>query len=577
MALAAPAVRLGRSLRPDADGVLAWLVTAALVVLIAAPLAAVIVQAFVPGLFYGDRTFQGLGNLLELFERRLWRVSLTNSLTLAGGTAVLGTALGCTLALLRHGYRFPLAGTLDAAAWALLIMPSFIVAQGWVLFAARGGIAPELLGAGWVSDLVFSPTGLILVMSLKTYPFAYLTMSAALRWNVADLGHAARLCGGTPWRVFWTVRLPLLLPAVLAGMVLVFVDTIGDFGLPAALATTYRFPTLPYTIYTAINQAPIRFDLAGVLSFYLVVILALAVALHVWIVRSGFFEFLTARARPSAPATPKRPWLLAALTLAFLALAIGLPLGTSLAVSFMDRIGGGFAWDNLTLDHYARTLVPGSRLRESLANSFAIAAVAGLLSIVLGLAAAYLLTLGRTRLRTLIDVTCTTTLAVPGVILGVGTIFVWNQRWLDDLGLSLYGHPAILVLAAVAGAVPIAVRVLLGALGQVPPSFLAAAALQGAGLGRRLVTILLPLLATAILSATLAAFGTSVFDLAVTSLLRPPGFEVIPVTINRQFQQGEFGLSTASTVIAAGLTIAAIVTAQSLFRRFVRIGAGSRP
>ncbi|TVQ29615.1 MAG: iron ABC transporter permease [Geminicoccaceae bacterium] len=567
-------IRLGLRLRPDADGVLAWLVTVALFVLIAAPLGAVVVQAFVPGLFYGDRTFQGFGYLLELFERRLWRVSLYNSLTLAGGTAIFGTALGCALALLRHGYRFPLARTLDTAAWALLIMPSFIVAQGWVLFAARGGIAPELLGAAWVSDLVFSPTGLILVMSLKTYPFAYLTMSAALRWNVADLGHAARLCGAGAVRVFFTVRLPLLVPAILAGMVLVFVDTIGDFGLPAALATTYRFPTLPYTIYTAINQAPIRFDLAGVLSFYLISILAVAVALHVWIVRTGFYEFLTARARPSEPAVPRHAWLCTAVTVVFLLIAIGLPLGTSVAVSFMDRIGAGFVWDNLTLAHYAATLSPGSRLRESLANSFTIAALAGLASIVLGLAAAYLLTLGQTRLRTLIDVTCTTTLAVPGVILGVGTIFVWNQRWLDDLGLSLYGHPAILVLAAIAGAVPIAVRVLLGALAQVPPSFLAAAALQGAGLPRRLLTILLPLLATAILSATLAAFGTSVFDLAISSLLRPPGFEVIPVTINRQFQQGEFGLSTASTVIAAGLTIAAIVTVQVLFDRFVRIGAG---
>lgn len=552
------------------------MVVLALLILIGLPLGSVIIQAFVPGLFYGDRAFSGVGALLELFERPLWRVSLTNSLQLALGTALIGTTLGTLLAFMRSEYRFAGAGTLDVAAWALLILPSFVVAQGWVLFAARGGLGEVLLGSTLPRDIIFSPWGLVLVMSLKNYPFAYLAVRAALRWDVENHANAARLCGASPARVFWTIRVPLLLPAIIAGAVLVFVDTVGDFGLPAALATTYRYPTLTYSIFTAINQAPIRFDLAGVLSFYLVCILMLAVALHFWIVRRSFFDFLTAATVERSTRRPRFHYLLSAVVLVFLSLAFMVPLGTSFLVSMAETLSDGLRWDNLTLRHYGETLAPGSRMRESLVNSFSIAGLAGLGSILLGLSAAYLLTFSKFALARVIDVTCTTTLAVPGVILGVGFIFTWNQRWLDDLGLSIYGHPAILVLAAIAGSVPIAVRLVLGSIASVPGSFLDAAALQGATLPRRLRTILLPLLMAGILSAALAAFGTSVFDLAVTSILRPAGFEVIPVTINRQFQQGDYGLATAGTMLAGALTVAIIIGVQWTVLRLTRIGVAAR-
>lgn len=566
-------LRWPASLRWSAENLLGWAVVLALLILIGLPLGSVIVQAFVPGLFYGDRTFAGFDNLLQIFERRLWRVSLTNSLQLAIGTAIFGTILGVTLAYLRSHYRFWGAGWLDASAWALLILPSFVIAQGWVLFAARGGLAEQWLATTLVRDFIFSPLGLVFVMTLKNYPFAYLTMRAALKWNVASYVHAARLNGAGPWRSFWSIRLPLLIPAIIAGAVLVFVDTIGDFGLPAALATTYRYPTLTYSIYTAINQAPIRFDLAGVLAFYLILILMVAVALHFWIVRRSFFDFLTASAGERQRVRSRWHLLMSTLVLVFLGLAFVIPLGTSALVSVMDQLHLGLRLDNLTLRHYVETLAPGSRMRESLLNSLSIAGLAAGGSMLLGLAAAYLLTFSKFGLSRLIDVTCTTTLAVPGVILGVGFIFVWNQPWLASMGLSLYGHPAILVLAAIAGAVPIAVRLILGSIAQVPQSFLLAAALQGASLLQRIRTILVPLLLAAVLSATLAAFGSSVFDLAVTSILRPPGFEVIPVTINRQFQQGEYGLSTAGTLLAGAITVLLIVTIQALVSRWAGRGA----
>ncbi|WP_322895315.1 MULTISPECIES: ABC transporter permease [unclassified Yoonia] len=548
-----------------------WLgisVVLVLVILVLAPMAAVLLQAFMPGAFSGQSRGIGFGGLLEIFERPLWRRALWNSLFLASIAAVIGGLMGSGLAILRHNSRLALGPVLDIAAWAIIILPSFILAQGWILFASRGGLANQWFGLGFVPDLVFNPWGLAVVMSLKSFPFAYLTVSAALQWRMDDYTHAARLNGAGPLRVLWTVRLPMLLPAVLSGALLIFIDVLGDFGLPAALATTYRFPTLTYAIYVAINQSPIRFDLAGVMAFYVTAIMLLAVMAYFRVLRRRRYDFLGGKAK-LAPMSARNTALLPnGIALIALLLALIIPIGASVMVSFTDRISQGISWDNLTLRHYAYVLDTGGAFLSALRSSTVIAAQAAIGSGIIAAAAAYVMTFSGFRLNRLIDLTCTLSLAVPGVVLGIGYIFIWNAPLMDRAGLSLYGHPFILVLAGIAGAVPIAVRVLLGAMAQVPATMLQAAALQGAGLGRRIATIVVPLIAAALVSATLTAFGAAMFDLAINSILRPPRLDVLPVYVNRAFEQGEFGAATAATLLAGGLTVA-IIAGISAAARFV--------
>lgn len=544
-----------------------WLglaVVGALVILVLAPMATVIIQAFVPGLFSNQPSQIGFSGLAEVFSRPLWQRSLTNSLFLAFTASIIGGMIGTALAVLRANSPMILGPALDVAAWAIIILPSFILAQGWILFASRGGIANQWFGLGFVPDLVFNPWGLAAVMSLKAFPFAYLTVSAALQWRMDDFTHAARLCGASPFRVFATIQVPMVLPAVLSGTALIFIDVLGDFGLPAALATTYRFPTLTYAIYVAINQSPIRFDLAGVLAFYVTAIMMAAVMAYFWVLRHRRYDFLGGKARMEKPAGNRFAPVPNMIALTALVLAIIIPIGSSLLISITENILSGFRLSNLTLANYLYVLETGGAFLEALQTSMGIAGLAAIGSGILAAAAAYVVTFSDFRLNRLIDLTCTLSLAVPGVVLGIGYIFVWNSPFLDNLGLSLYGKPAILVLAGIAGAVPIAVRVLLGAMAQVPEAMLSAAALQGAHLGRRIFTIVIPLIAAALVSATLTAFGSAVFDLAINSILRPPRLNVLPVYVNRAFEQGQFGSATAAALVAGIITIVIIVVVRYL-------------
>src|SRR5690606_17365545 len=140
---------------------------------------------------------------------------------------------------------------------------------------------------------------------------------------------------------------------------------------------------------------------------------------------------------------------------------------------------------NLTLAHYAG-IWRDQQLTAGLERSLLIAGIAATVGLVVGLCVAFVLAYSQFRLKRGIEVLSLVTLAVPGVVLGIGYIFVWNQRWLEPLGLLLYGKPPILVLAAVAGAIPIITRVMVGAFAKVPASLLHAAQLQGGGLLSRI-------------------------------------------------------------------------------------------
>lgn len=547
---------------------LGWSVSLILFVLVLYPLLAVFIQVLLPGVFFGNWEHGDLGLLLEIFHRPLWQKSLENSVVLASGTTVLATLLGGGLAMVRSSWQFPTARLLDAAVWILLIMPSFILAQGWVMFSAGGGLAVKLLGWTWITPAVFQPAGLIVVMTLSKFPLAYLSVRSAMEWKVEQLAEAARLSGASPWRVWRTIQAPLLLPAFLAGAALVFMDTVGDFGLPASIAAVYRFPTLPYSIYSALYTSPIRFDMAGVLSFYLVLLIGAAMLVQFYALRRSRFDFLSARAVPAVPKPAGRfKWPLAALNLAFLLVVIGIPIGSNVLLSFLKTQTGGLQPGNLTLEHYRSLFQSGSELLVGLERSLAIALLAAALGLLIGLMAAYVLNYSQFRLKRGIEILSLVTLAVPGVVLGIGYIFVWNQRWLDNIGLLLYGKPSILVLAAIAGAIPVITRVLIGAMAKVPGSLLHAAQLNGDTWLSRIRCVLAPLIHGALLSAGLAAFGSSVFDLAVNSILFPPNFITFPVSVNKAFEDMKFGYASAATVFGGTVVVFIILLLEVILRR----------
>ena len=553
--------------RGQAEGAIGWIVLSVLAVLIILPLGAVLLQIVSPGFFGNTEKADGMSLLFEVFEKPLWYKALGNSMSLGIWTTFFGTAFGAFLANFRVKWEFKTAKLLDIAAWILMIMPSFIIAQGWVYFASGNGIARSWLHWNNINSLVFSFPGLVFIMVLNKFPFAYVTIKAALEWKPERLSLAARMNGASPWEEWKTVQAPLCIPAYCSAAILIFMDTIGDFGLPAAISGVYRFPTLPYAIYTALYSSPIRLDMAGVLSFYLVLIIIATMIVQYRIIgkkRYDFFDTGTVKAVPVRPAFGVGIILdFLGAFLAFITLFV--PLGSTVVMSFSDSIS--VANFSFTLKNYEKVIVDSKELLNGLEHSLMIAFAAAIIGLVLGFFVSYVLNYSDFVLKRVIDVLSLVALAVPGVVLGIGYIFVWNQRWIESMGVKMYGTPRIIVLASVAAAIPVITRVLTGGMAKIPRPILFAARLSK----RRPLTwwlwgrtILWPLLKATVLSAFLSAFGGSVFNLAINTILYPPNYQTLPVYISKGVENLKFGYSAAATVFGGGIVVLLILLMELL-------------
>ena len=253
---------------------------------------------------------------------------------------------------------------------------------------------------------------------------------------------------------------------------------------------------------------------------------------------------------------------LSAVTFCFCLAALGIPVGSNLIMSFSSSVS--IQRFRFTLDNYAKVFQTGSQLLTGVKHSLRLAGVAAAIGIIIGFCVAYVLTYSLFKLKKGYRYDDTDSNGGSGVVLGIGYIFVWNQKWLTPLGLHLYGKPSILVLASVAAAIPLINRVLVGGMAKVPKSLLIAAQVQGAGFGRRMRTVLLPLLHGSVVSAVLAAFGGSVFNLAITTILYPPNYSTLPVYISDSYNDLKFGYAAAATIVGAAFIIGIMLILEYL-------------
>jgi iron(III) transport system permease protein len=154
---------------------------------------------------------------------------------------------------------------------------------------------------------------------------------------------------------------------------------------------------------------------------------------------------------------------------------------------------------------------------------------------------------------------------VPGIILACGYIFAWNAPYLayagigGATGIEFYGTVWLLLAAYIGGSLPYATRLNVGTLDQVGQTLLDAARVQGAGLTQLLVRIIGPLLRSSLVSIWLLVFTGTMFELAASELLYPPGQPTMPVLIVGLFGTFRFGQGMALAMLNIGLVALALI------------------
>ncbi len=186
--------------------------------------------------------------------------------------------------------------------WLLLLVPTYLSALGYEDLLAPGGVIAQV--TGWhpaaLDHLLLGPAGAVLVLSLRGVAFAYFAVAGVVRSLGTDLADAGRVHGLPRWRTAM-VQLSSLAPALLAGFVLVFAETVSDFGVASTLAAHAHFPVITYVIFTFADAIPISFPAAAAVSWSLIAVFAAVLLLQRRLLSSRDFSGRDGSAGQRAP------------------------------------------------------------------------------------------------------------------------------------------------------------------------------------------------------------------------------------------------------------------------------------
>ncbi len=536
---------------------------AALVILVALPLLFVLLQAIFPQLAAGSLA-EPFGALPALLRDPLVPSLLGGTLQTGLGVALAGALIGVPLGALRGLFSLPLARCWDLLILLPFLTPPYIAGLSWMLALQQRGYLEQL--TGWRLDaLLFSRTGMILVMTLNIFPVVYFAVSRSMAASGHRLADVARVHGAGPWRAFFRITLPLAMPAIAAGLLLAFTLAIEEYGVPAALGMRAGAPVLTVGIEQRLADWPIDLPSASLLSLLLVAIALTAYAIQR--VLTGGRDVATTSGKPAAiPSRPLGGWrwpvlLLFGLTVG---LAVAIPVAAMLATAFSSTISAGLTPANLGLRHFSNIFAQHGEAADALATSLGLAAGAALLTGAVGFLAAWLVAGQKRRAASVIDVLSLLPAALPGVVVGVGLILTWNRPFWP---VTPYDSQAILLLAYSCLLLPYPVRYTGAALRQLGANLEPAARVHGASAGRALRYIVLPLIYPALLASMLMVFAVASRELVTSLLLSPAGVQTVSVFVWRQFEQGSVGDGMAMASIAMLLSLAVMGAALALLQR----------
>lgn len=554
--------------------------TGSLLVLVFYPLVTILIQSVLPDLFsVPARLAPSLAPFARAFANPEVTGSMVNTLWLGIAVAVIGTAAGAALAVLLSHTDLPGRRLFDGLVWITLFTPSYLVALAWELLFSRGGFIDNTIAPlpDGVINTIFSPIGLTIILSLRLFPFAYLSVGAALRGLGSEYEEAARMVGARPLRCWLRINGPLLAPALFAGGLIIFAEAISDYGTAATIAQQAGFNLVTYELYAAMNNAPVDFALSAALALLLVIAIAAALLLQAKLLRARSYQVITGRTR-RARTLPLRAWRLPLLllTLLFFVAALLLPLAATVGISVMRNIGNGFTAGNISLVNYQAALDASGDALPAIERSAVLALATATIAALLGAAVAFVVERTRVPGRGFLRLMTVVTLAIPGIVLAVGYIFAWNQPWMINVfGRTPYGTLGLLLAAYIAEALPFSARLAGGALAQVGDHLLESARMAGANTAQLFRHIVLPVVATALLSTWMLVFTGTIFELPASQLLQPPGEPPLSVQIINQYNHYRQGPGTAMTIVAVLIVALAALGIAGAARLLRRRGGGT--
>ncbi|AGA11538.1 iron ABC transporter permease [Sinorhizobium meliloti] len=516
-----------------------------------------------------------------------WR-PLFNTLSVAVGAISLSLLVGTVLAWLIS--RTDMFGRRWFAT-ALIVpymLPAWTFALAWTtLFKNRtvGGQPGWLEATGLTPPdwLAYGRFPITIILALHYTPFVILLFGSALRRFDSQLEDSARILGAKRHQVALQIILPLMRPALLSSMVLIFAKCLGEFGVPYVLGLPVKFEVLSTSLFRSIASR--QTGVAGVIAGSIMLIGIITLWIDARLVREAR-RFVTIGSKGSMNRQSRlgRMRLPAAgFAATVFLLSVGLPLLT-LLLSTVMKMPARFTLDNFTLDYWIGrdldtiALKTGILLSPDLwaaaRNTLTIVGIASVTSGILGLLVGYVVI--RTPVR-LLSVYLRQVTFLPYLVPGIAFAAAYLSLFAVPRGPlpALYGTVVILVLALIADQMPYASRAGISAMTQLGKDPEEAAQVAGAGWLRRMISIVIPIQKGSLVTGVLLPFISGIKGLSLFVILAVPSTDVLTTYSLRLVDYHYTQAANAVVLIIAAIAYCGTLIAQKLTRTNLAEGLGS--
>lgn len=486
-----------------------------------------------------------LGGYRRVFSGGRLFEALRNSLLLAFIVGTLSTVIAYLFAYTFAYVKVPFKKLFNGIAILPVISPPFVISLSAILlFGKQGFITKHLLGM--TNADIYGLHGLVLVQTLTYFPVAFLTLAGLLRSISPSLEEASSNMGAGKLKTFLTVTLPLSVPGIANAFLLVFVQSLADFGNPMTIGGNYT--TVAREIYL---QAVGSYDMqagASLAMMLLMITFIVYVLQKFWV---GKKSYVTVTGKPTHGRKMIEKGLgknilfgaCFILSLAVIAFYVLVPIG-----SFIKLWGIN---NSFTLDHYKYVFSIGQKaMRDTLTLSIIATPIAGLLGMII----AFLIVRKQFFGKRVLEMVSMLLLAVPGTVIGISYVLSFNKA-----PLALTGTAAIIIAAFVVRAIPVGIRSGIASLQQIDPSIEEAATDLGASQSKTFTSVVLPLIKPAFFSGLVYGFVKSMTAMSAVIFLISAKFNLITASILSQVETGRIGVASAYCTILIAIMIVALL------------------
>lgn len=524
------------------------------VVMILLPLFAMIGESASPD---GRQLFE------DYLKSHVYRKIIQNTLVMGVIVGFTGTAVGFLLAFVQVKLDVPFKRLIHLIALIPVVSPPFAVATAVIVLFGRNGTITR--GIFDVRYNIYGLNGLVLVMTLSFFTIAYLNLRGMMEALDPALDEAAQNLGASKWRIFRTITIPMLIPGLASSFLLLFVESIADLGNPLVLAGNYE--VLASRIYITIIGLYNTTGAAVLSVILLVPSLLVFLVQRYWI---GRISVVSVTGKPSG--TPQKithplvKWPLYGLALGVCGLIVMI-YGMILHGAFVQVPGVRWDWTLKNFD-FVINGIGGQAMRDTTTLALISTPIAGLVGMII----AYIVVRKEFFGRNLLDFGTMLGIAVPGTIIGIGYVLMFNVPVVVNFpvfgevelipkltgGRAVYGGALAIVMVFIVRSVPAALRSGSAALSQIDPSIEEASTSLGANTERTFRRITLPLIRPAFLAGLIYAFARSMTTISAIIFLTTPHTKIMTQQILNEVEHARYGNAFAYCVILIAVVLIAI-------------------